>query len=85
MKYELHTDLTTKRSFIRFFFNRTKRLWTVYVLDNDDLELRLATFNSESLEVVQPSYTIPGDPGMLGAFGILKKRKDKDEIQITNF
>lgn len=83
-KYDPYTSLTTKRNDIRFFFNRTKKLWTLYVLDADDAGVVTSTFHAKSLEVVQPSYTLESDPGMLGAFGIIKKRKDKDEIQITN-
>lgn len=77
--------LTKKRSDICYFFNRTKFMWTVQVLDMDDPGLVLETFQTLSLEVVQPSYTLEASGGKLRAFGILKRRKDKDEIQITNF
>jgi hypothetical protein len=79
---ETHTTLTTKRRDIRFFFNRTRALWTIQVISPDDPELVIETFHASSLEVLQPSYTL--DQGKLQSFGILKRRKDKDEIQITN-
>ncbi len=81
---EVYTNLTTKRRDLCFFYNRTKKQWTVQVLSLDEPEIVEETFHTNNLEVIQPSYTVEKDPGMLKAFGVLRKRKDKDEIQITN-
>lgn len=84
-KVELYINLTSKRNDLCFFFNRTKTLWTVQVLSPDDPGLVVETFHANSLEVLQPSYTmIESTQGKMRAFGVLRKRKDKDEIQITN-
>lgn len=85
LKYDPYTVLTTKRNDLCFFFNRTKSLWTIQVLSSDDPGLVVETFHANSIEVLQPSYTlIESTQGKLRAFGVLRKRKDKDEIQITN-
>lgn len=84
-KVELYTSLTSKRHDLCFFFNRTKARWTVQVLSSEDIDLVIETFHANSLEVLQPSFTVmESTQGKMRAFGVLRKRKDKDEIQITN-
>ena len=84
LKYDPYTVLTTKRNDLCFFFNRTKSLWTIQVLSSDDPGLVVETFHANSIEVLQPSYSLESGHGKMLAFGVLRKRKDKDEIQITN-
>lgn len=81
----IYTTLTKKRANLRLFFNRTKKLWTIQVMDPDDLENVVDTFHTNNLENLQPSYSLESSPGILQTFGILRKRLDKDELQITNF
>lgn len=81
---DIYVSLVERRSDLRFFFNRTKNLWTIQVMSRDEPETVTETFSAQSLEVLQPSYTVSESRGMLQAFGVIRKRRDKDEIQITS-